>query len=154
MLASNLCYEAHESNNMSAENSFFEEKEPKVWTETAVPKFEDLRMTRSMKALLSGGQENTDPNATAPAVNKNTPVAAGTKRRRSEKYQGKPPIFKVNPLYDPPMTDEETAEEEAVTSPRKKRNVTTVKSPHTKEKEMVSAILQLASYGMIHSVPA
>lgn len=139
---------------MSAENSFFEEKEPEVWTKTAVPKFEDLRMTRSMKALLSGGQENTDPTATAQAVSKSTPAAAGTKRRRSEMYRGKPPVFKVNPLYEPPAADEEAAEEEAVTSPRKKRNITTVKSPHTKEKEMVSAILQLASFGMNHLATA
>lgn len=150
MLASNLCYGADES-SMNADNSFFGEKEAEVWKKPAVPKFEDLRMTRSMKALLSGGQENTDPTATVMAVSRSTPAAAGAKRRRSDVCRGKPPVFKVNPLYQPPTTKDEV-NGETVASPSKRRNATPVKSLHTKEKEMVSAILQLAAYGMNHSV--
>ena len=150
MLASNLCYGADESNNMSADNSFFGEKEAAVWNKTAVPKFEDLRMTRSMKALLRGGQENTDPTAAALAASKNTPVGAGAKRRSSGVGQSKPLVFKVNPLYEPPAltANEDEVDGETVPSPSKKRNISSVKSPQTKEKEMVSAILQLAAYGM------
>lgn len=149
MLASNLCYGAGESNNMSADNSFSAEKEAAVWNKTAVPKFEDLRMTRSMKALLRGGQENTDPTA-ALAASKNTPVGAGAKRRSSGVGQSKSLVFKVNPLYEPPAltANEDEVDGETVPSPSKKRNISSVKSPQTKEKEMVSAILQLAAYGM------
>ena len=138
---------------MSADNSFFEEKEAAEWNKIAAPKFEDLRMTRSMKALLRG-QENTNPTAAALVVSKNAPIVAGAKRRRrSGVGQSKPLVFKVNPLYEPPTptaNEDEVDGETATLSPSKKRNVSSVKSPHTKEKEMVSAILQLAAYGMSH----
>ena len=149
MLATNLRFGPGNSDMES--DSFFAEKEPEVWKKTAVPKFEDLRVARSMKVLLSRGQENSDPTAAASAGSKSTPASAGAKRRKSYVCQNKPLVFKVNPLYEPPVpaVSEDEVDKETVASPSKKRNVLPVKSPHTKEKEMVSAILQLAAYGMI-----
>jgi hypothetical protein len=83
-------------------------------------------VTRSMAKMLDESQESTSPN-----------FASGRKRSRSDmvSMKARTGVFKLNPLY-----------EASATSPQQKIKVS-ICSPKTKEKEMVSAILELARYG-------